>query len=116
MNVQTIDYLHQSLKASHVVGGELRIQGFESEDYQELFNVLLEQLAPLTTNFHGNFDFWYAAQCKKCHRHKVASRRTYDFYDPMIEIEPEYHTIGQRLALLKWYISRRKWSGYGDKG
>jgi hypothetical protein len=114
--VTTIEYLYESLKGkSRVINGELTIPGYTDEDYEGLYFALLEALAPLTNNFGGDFRYWYAVKCRQYHTFKVSNRRTYHFYDPHVEIDPDYHTIRQRLAVLKFYIGRRRWSRYGRK-
>lgn len=114
--MNTIQYLYESLRGnSRVINGELTIPEYQDEDYQGLYETLIETLAPYANWYNGDFSYWYAVKCKQYHGFKVSNRRTYNFYDPIVEIDPAYHTIRQRLAVLKFFIGRRRWSRFGHK-
>lgn len=112
---ETLDYLKESLRVTRNVHNELRIADFTDDDYQSLLETILSMLRPFTSNFQGDYYYWYTVKCRQWHREKVHQRHTYDFYDPFIEERPEMHSVRMQLALLKWYIRRRAHQPYGKR-
>lgn len=104
-----IDELYLNLaNNSRQVQGELTIEGFDDEAYDELYETLLSIMAPYIGQ---NYEYWYSRACIQYHRYKERHNTRYDFYDP--HLKPlEQQTIREQLAVLKWKLYR--WY-YGTK-
>ncbi len=109
---QLILALHQELTKTRVVQCELTVEGFTEEDYKELYLYLMEVLDPF---FKGNFYNWYQEQVLRYYNYKRKTNRTYNFLCTQATTPIEEHTIRERLAVLKFFISRRVQSGYYTK-
>lgn len=108
-----IPELYQSLKGvSRARHGELTIEGYTDEDYENLFYVLLEELAD---HIGDNYEYWYTKWARSFHRQKALSRHTHDFYDPQYEKPLHEQTIREQLCTIKYFLTRRTHSRYGKK-
>jgi hypothetical protein len=105
----TYKELYESLKGTRVIQGELWIPDFTDEDYEELYYMLLEELAPAIGT---NYEYWYTKTARSYHRYKARGRHTFDFYDPQYEKSVGSQTIREQLATLKYYIQKRAYSRY----
>lgn len=101
--------LYQSLKGTRVVQGELTIQDFTPGMYEDLYYMLLEEIAPYIGE---NYEYWYTKTARSYHRYKARSRHTFDFYDPQVEKDVGSQTIREQLATLKYYLQKRAYSRY----
>lgn len=101
--------LYEELKGTRVIQGQLTIPDFEYGDYEELYYMLLEHLAPAIGD---NYDFWYTKWARSYHRQKARSRRTFDFVDPQFEKEVGSQTIREQLATIKFYLQKRAYSKF----
>lgn len=105
-------YLKESLLGTRSYQGEFIVKGYDDDDYQALYDYLLDTLAGLTHNFQGNFYLWYRKQVKNYHHRKLLKNHTYDFSDPIYETEQEFHSIRMQLTIFKFYIFKRAHNPY----
>jgi hypothetical protein len=110
---ETICELYEQLKGTKTVNGELVIEGFDWQDYDQLMNILLQELKPV---FKGNFYSWYQRQCVSYYKFRKANARTYDFFCPQVQNPVDTHSIQNQLAVMKFYLYRRANSGYVPVG
>lgn len=100
--------IYEQLKGrSWLVQGELTIDGFEEHDYEQLYYLILEALAP---DIKGNYEYWYNRRRRGYHNFKARNTTTYDFYDPVYEKPLSQQTVREQLGLLK-YVCYRKANG-----
>jgi hypothetical protein len=100
--------LHEELKGTRTVNGELKIEGYTRENYEDLYDYLIEFLQPV---FHENYWNWYERTCRSYIRFRKANSKSYDIFIPQVKNVYE-HTLGEQLAVLRFYIYRRTHSNY----
>lgn len=109
----SIKELYESLKGTRVVNGELTIPDFTAENYEELYYLLLEELAG---HIGDNYEYWYLKVANWYHSYKKRRQHSADFYDPHISKEVWSQSIREQLAVLKYYLQKRAYSRYPKKG
>lgn len=107
-----IKELYESLKGTRVIQGELTISDFEDAEYEELYFLLLEELAPYIGE---NYEYWYTKTARSYHRYKARGRHTFDFFDPQYEKDVGSQTYREQLATIKYYLQKRAYSRYPNK-
>jgi hypothetical protein len=106
---EELEEWYESLKGTRTINGELKINGFDREMYEDLYYELLEVLKPYILNV-GDFNQWYRKTVTQYIRYRQATNRRYDTYIP--QMEPiEHHTLGEQLAVFKFFIYRRGGTG-----
>ena len=100
--------LYEQLKGTYTYKGQLQIEGFEYEDYETLYEVLLEQLAPF---FKGDYYDWYDTVATQYKRYRKATNRRYDVKCPQSDLAVEEQTVREQLALMKFFLYRRAGRG-----
>lgn len=106
--------IYESLKYpnSKMVQGELTIEGFTPDMYEDLYYTILESLEPY---IKGNYEEWYTKKARSHHKRKARSRNTFDFYDPQYEKHVWDQTIREQLVVLKFFCQHKVHSKYQPK-
>lgn len=100
-----IEELYQELKGTRIINGELFVEDFEEEDYEEIYFYILGELQPL---FKGNYVNWYEKKALSYYRYKQRTNRKDLVYIPQKDKPIEEQSTREQLALLKFFISRRR--------
>lgn len=109
---ELINYLYENLKGTRTVNGKLVVNGFSKEDYIELYDYILESLEPV---FEGDYWSWYRRWVKSYVRYRQQTNRLYNFSCTQNEKHFYDHDTQEQLAVLKYYLYRRKGSRYSTK-
>lgn len=105
--------LYNSLKGqSRQVSGELYIPGFEDDDYSELWETILESIAPFVG---GNYEYFYTKWARTYYRKFLRDRHNVHLYCPQFEKPLETQTIREQLVTLKHFLMVRSHSRYKTK-
>jgi hypothetical protein len=109
---QIINDLHEFFKGSRVVDGRLRIKDFDDAQYEDLFFACVEMLKPYIGD---DYEKWYKRTTLSYHRFKVSNARDHSLYDPHFEKDMLDQDLQEQLAVIKYFVGRRKHSGYNKK-
>jgi hypothetical protein len=107
------DEIHDSLKGSKVnPDGALTIPGFRSQDYEELYDYLMEEV--ILPRMDGRDYFRWLHTKALAFYHYRLKRRFYepDEPDPLSTTNPEDLSTRQQLSIIKFYVYRKRYSKY----
>lgn len=103
--------LYDSLLGSRLVDGQLVIPGYTEPDYEELWEYLMTELViPLLRG--RDYYYWLAAQAARYRKNRRLGEWERAYYDPLTQNRPEELTTRQQLAVIKFYLKRRRYSHY----
>lgn len=93
-------------------GGELMIPGFKEDDeYEELWSYLMESI--VIPSLRGREYFhWLGTWATRYGIKRGADNFYSGNYDPLRHNRPDELNTKQQLAIIKFFISKRRYSGY----
>ena len=109
-----VEYWHSLVGSKINSGGELTIYDFEAEDYEELWSVLMEDIVVPSLKGRDYYDFlgdWAVRYLKARGRRKQFDELLLT-YDPLTQTRPDELNTRQQLAIIKFFMKRRRYSGY----
>lgn len=109
---EVIAELYESLKGnSRMIQGQLTIEGFNDEDYENLWRLILEELrdAEILT---GDYEFFYRKWAGSYYQKFLRDRNSFYGYCPQYEKPLDGQTIREQLVVLKHFVQRRFYSRY----
>lgn len=92
-----------------IVDGQFTIKGWEYEDYENLYNELLQILKPF---FDGDYYRFYAKWVYKYHNYRKKTNKKLEIYTVQMENPVEQHNVREQLSVLKHFLYRRTHSNF----
>lgn len=107
-----LDEIYESLKGSRINdAGELTISDFTADDYEELWSLILESI--VAPSLRGkDFYHWLGAWAVRYRNQRRHTNVYYEtaLYDPLTQNQPDELNTRQQLAVMKFFIGRRRFS------
>jgi hypothetical protein len=103
---------YASLKGSRInIAGELVIDDFEPGDYEMLWNLIMETIViPYLRD--RDYYHWLGVWAVRYGKKRMGARFYPETYDPLTRERPENLNVQQQLAIIKHFITKRKYSYY----